>query len=281
MFVSLVSGSLIGCFLDDGGGGGVLRRGMSVVFSVVVGAMNRRCRSAAESKLPSWMVAEPSSPTPPSAAPALTPPPSCRMSVDSMLDRYYRRLYVLSARGVAGLDQYLHLHSNAVAVIGIAQSHSLVRRGSPVVSVTYIPSLHDIKVEYRPSVPPTAPFSALPPPESCLCHPLCPSPPLFQCRFERVRLSDPSLPLPTSVPTSLHPSLHPYLHPYLRPSLSPSVPPMLRFHAVSHTVSNGCVDCVRCPVRRSTARCLLTPPRYFVKLALPTAASTPCTGAVS
>ena len=60
-----------------------------------------------------------------------------KVTPDSMLNRYYRRLYIPSIHGNVGWDQYVHIHSNRVCMVGITASHPAVASGVAIASVAF------------------------------------------------------------------------------------------------------------------------------------------------
>jgi hypothetical protein len=60
------------------------------------------------------------------------------VNAESMLDRYYKRLYAADVGDTPGCDQFVHVHSNRVTVIGVASHHNLVTSSAKAVSVQFV-----------------------------------------------------------------------------------------------------------------------------------------------
>jgi hypothetical protein len=110
------------------------------VFRPVEGAKSARetLRDDAESRQTFGKRAKPVETAADVAAEETTRKLSPIVNVESMLDRYYRRLYVADVGGTAGWDQYVHVHSNRVTVIGVASHHTLVTSSATPVSVQFV-----------------------------------------------------------------------------------------------------------------------------------------------
>ena len=65
------------------------------------------------------------------AVPKLSP----KVTADSMLDRYYKRLYFPA--GAPAADQFVHVHSNRVAVVGICATHPICTSGVEIASIQF------------------------------------------------------------------------------------------------------------------------------------------------
>jgi hypothetical protein len=55
----------------------------------------------------------------------------------NFIDRYFTRLYSLNVRGVEENDQYVHMHSNRLALVGLAPSHPIVTSKVPIISINF------------------------------------------------------------------------------------------------------------------------------------------------
>lgn len=59
----------------------------------------------------------------------------------SVLARYYTTMFKPDADGTPGNDQYVHIQSNRICVVGLAPSHPIVRCGMTVTSVAFAPAV--------------------------------------------------------------------------------------------------------------------------------------------
>lgn len=61
----------------------------------------------------------------------------CRYSAESMVDRYYARMYAADMLGVSGHDHYVFMHSNKLCVVGLAAHNRALAEGGGVRSVSF------------------------------------------------------------------------------------------------------------------------------------------------
>lgn len=62
------------------------------------------------------------------------------------VQRYYTTMYRPDADGSAGNDQYVHIQSNRICVVGLAPSHPILRHNLRIVSVKFAAAVDSIEV---------------------------------------------------------------------------------------------------------------------------------------
>eukprot|EP00697_Spironema_sp_BW2_P009279 gnl/Spiro4/24118_TR11964_c0_g1_i1.p1 gnl/Spiro4/24118_TR11964_c0_g1~~gnl/Spiro4/24118_TR11964_c0_g1_i1.p1 ORF type:complete len:187 (+),score=23.38 gnl/Spiro4/24118_TR11964_c0_g1_i1:98-658(+) len=60
------------------------------------------------------------------------------MAFPGVVDRYYSRYYSLDVGGGSLCDQFCHVHSNKLFVLGLAPTHPIIQERKAVLSVAYV-----------------------------------------------------------------------------------------------------------------------------------------------